>query len=726
MVLTLGLFSGNVSHAIVYTWTNGATSGSANVTNINSWNPTATNGFFLNSSTNGLTFTNYYSQATEQTFNWAAVKVGVTNQIVTGYTKNVIFTNVEEWRFMAGAVTLTNSSGLSGTNAGTVYIYNSMNSQLGNSSQTFAGNMAFYMGDLSGHTSALRTLTNNLPSLCVSNLGVTMANSTNLFTPGTMNATLTFSGSGTSTIIGALYVSRLTNSTNGNINNSALTISGSGTFNIASTNAINVSTTSNAYAGASGGIYGWNSGLIITNSASVYVAGQRSLGAQAWDVKIGTTNAGKTTFGVFTNNEWATNSTTSVSLTNNFAIVNSGAGTNIFKAQTGNTLILGGRISGSVNGTVVADAGTLVLSGANTALSLPLVVTNSGTLVASNNNALGSSSVTVASGATLQVNAAIANSVTNNGGVTIADGGTLVSSNGYSGAGSLSVGATAPSTASFTSSLFVGTNSVGTLSLTGNGTLGMNVTTQIKSSNAVAITSTNNLITLTGTAKVGTNDLVVGTSLTGASASSIALNGSAVGSPPTPIALGGTFTATDGNTYTFTNSSTALQLVVVGQGAQDLAFANASGFWNTDPSYTPWNTVPGGASAAFKTGDSTAFTNSATVTVDIGEVRPNVVSFSNPSSTAVAISGGAITATTVLANGAGSVNVSSDLTATAGITINSGNVTLAETTVDSGGITVAGGTLTNSAATTITAGGLNVSAGSLEVSSSGSILSLGR
>ena len=717
LALSLGLFSANVSHALVYTWNNGTNSGSANVTNINSWTPVATNGFYLNAANNGLVFTNYYSQATEQTFNWAAVKVGVTNQIVTGYTKNVIFTNVEEWRFMAGAVTLTNSSGLSGTNAGTVYIYNSMNSQLGNSSQTFAGNMAFYLADISGHTSSSRTLTQNLPSLCISNLGVTMANSSQLFTPGTMTATLTFSGSGTSTIIGSIYASRLT-ATGGNTNNSALTVGGTGTFNLASTNAINVSTTSNAYAGVSGGIYGWNSGLIITNSASVYVAGQRSLGAQAWDVKIGTTNAGKTTFGVFTNNEWATNSTTSVSLTNNFAIANSGAGTNIFKAQAGRTLALSGTISGSVNGTIAADAGTLVLSGANTALSLPFVVTNNGTLVASNNSALGSSSVTIASGATLRVNAAIANSVTNNGGVTIADGGSLVSANGYSGAGSLSVGATAPSIASFTSSQLSGTNSVGPLYLIGNGTLGLAVGTQIKSSGTLEISGTGNLITVTGNPKVGTNELVVGTSLTGASAASIALSGSAAGSPPTPIALGETYTATDGNRYTFTSTSTALQLVVEGQGAQELAFAIASGLWDTESANTPWMTVPGGASAAFKTGDSTAFTNSATVTVNNAGVSPNVVSFSNPSSTAVAISEGVITATTVVANGQGSVNVSSDLTATAGITISSGNVTLAKTTVDSGGITVAGGSLNNSGVTTITAGGLNVSAGTLAVSGS--------
>jgi len=433
-----------------------------------------------------------------------------------------------------------------------------------------------------------------------------------------------------------------------------------------------------------------------------------------FDVKVGGANAtNRPTFGLIN-----TSSITSVALTNNFVIANTAAAINVFKAQTGKTLTLSGTISGSVNGTIVADAGTLVLSGANTALSLPLIVTNSGTLVASNNIALGSGGVTVASGATLRANAAIANSVINNGSVTVADGGSLVSGNGYSGLGSLTVGAASPNTASFTSSLVAGTNNVGALSLSGNGALGMDVGTQIKSSGVVSITGTGNIITVTGTPKVGTNSLVVGTSLTGASASSIALNGSAVGSPATPIALGETYTATDGNKYTFTSTSTALQLVVEGQGAQDLAFANASGLWNTNPANTPWKTVPGGVSAAFKTGDSTAFTNAATVAVDNAGVSPNVVSFSNPSSTAVAISGGAITASTVVANGAGSVNVTSDLTATAGITLNSGNVTLAKTTVNSGGITVAGGSLTSSGTTTITAGGLNVSAGSLAVSGS--------
>jgi hypothetical protein len=507
-------------------------------------------------------FSNYYNQNIAQTFNWAAVNVGVIGLRVAGYNSNVIFTNVGEWRFMAGDVILTNTSGNVGTNAGTIFIHNTANSQLG-ASTTWSGNMAFYLGDLSGHTSSSRTVTQNLPSLCISNLGVTMANSSQAFTLGTMTANLTFNGSGTSTVIGSLYVSRLTSVTNGYTNNSALTIGGTGTFNIASTNSNNVRTSPFSAGNGATAVFGWNSGLIVTNSASVYVAGQTSLGAQAWNLKIGTTNQGVTTFGVFTNNEWATNSATYVTLTNNFLIANSGAAKNIFKAQTDRTLVLSGTVWGAnTNGTLVADAGTLVLSGNNTQLNLPFIVTNSGTLVASNNNALGSSSVTVASGSTLRINAAIANRVINNGGVRIADGGSLVSSNFYSVSGSLTVGATVPNTASFNGSLGSWTNTVGALSLTGNGTLELSVTRGINSTGLVAISSTGNLITVTGTANVGTNNLVVGTSLTGASASSIALNGSAVGSPSAPIPLGGSYTASNGIKYTFTNSPTALQLVV--------------------------------------------------------------------------------------------------------------------------------------------------------------------
>jgi autotransporter-associated beta strand protein len=706
LALSLGLFSANVSQAqstITNAWI-GTTSTNAasniNYTTNGTTGNAATNLFAV---TNTFVYSNSYSQATVQTFDFGRTNAIVSGVSIRSYSNNVVFTNVGQYRLDSGGITATNGSGLSGKAAGIFYIWNTNVSQLANSTTTIQGNMGIFIQNLSEHSSSARTVTQNAGSLCISNLGVTMANSSN----GLSSAILTWSGTGTTTVIGSLFQSRL--SSGGTNVTAAMTVQ-SGTLNLATTNTNNVSTSSVTYDGNNN--FGWNSGLIITNSGSVFVNGQNSMGIQNTNVRIGTTNNGTTTFGLFGSNDWATNTATIVTLTNNFDINNSGAGTNIFRGITGKSLILSGVLTNAnTNGTLIFRDGVITLSGSNTALSLPIVVTNAGTLVAANNNALGSRGVTIASGATLTVNATIANSVTNNGGVAIADGGSLVSGNGYSGSGSLSVGAAASNNpASFTSSSRSGTNNIGPLSLTGNATLGLDVLTQISSTGAVAITSTNNLITVTGTASLGTYNLVVGNSLIGASLSSIALNGSAVGSPSAPIPLGKSIT-NNGTIYTFTNSSTTLQLVVDGDGPQDLTFADTDGLWNTNSANTVWKPVLGGASAAFRTGDSTAFTNSATVTVDNAGVTPNIVSFNNPSSTSVDISGGPITATIVTAGGQGSVNVFSDLIASNGITVNSGNVTLAKTTVISGDITVVGGSLTNSAETTITAGGLNVGGG---------------
>ncbi|NCY22258.1 hypothetical protein EBX31_09935, partial [bacterium] len=553
-VFSLGFFSASISQAAMsntYTWIGGT-----NANAVTSANYQATSGnianFTVTGGTNAFIYPGTNTQTGTQTLDYTAAGTNAVYMFgltVTNWAGNVVMTNLADWRVDSGGLVASNAV------AGTLSIVSSNGvGQLGGSA-TFSGNMAVYVTALGGHSTTTRTLTQNLTNLTISNFTVNAA----VIQATSVATTFILSGTGNTTIIGAIS-NKSTFLTNGG--NSGFLAASGGTLNIATTSSANTN---------------WVSGLVLSNNGSVYVLGQLSLGSPMFDVKVGGANAtNRPTFGLIN-----TSSITSVALTNNFVIANTAAAINVFKAQTGKTLTLSGTISGSVNGTIVADAGTLVLSGANTALSLPLIVTNSGTLVASNNIALGSGGVTVASGATLRANAAIANSVINNGSVTVADGGSLVSGNGYSGLGSLTVGATSPNTASFTSSLVAGTNNVGVLSLSGNGALGMDVGTQIKSSGVVGITGTGNIITVTGTPKVGTNSLVVGTSLTGASASSIALNGSAVGSPATPIALGETYTATDGNKYTFTSTSTALQLVVEGQGAQDLAFANASGLWNT-------------------------------------------------------------------------------------------------------------------------------------------------
>ena len=160
--------------------------------------------------------------------------------------------------------------------------------------------------------------------------------------------------------------------------------------------------------------------------------------------------------------------------------------------------------------------------------------------------------------------------------------------------------------------------------------------------------------------------MVVGTSLSGATSSSLALNGSAVGNPETSIAFGTTYTSPVGDLYTFNSSGGTLQLVVQG-GSQSLSFADAIGLWNTDPSNKDWKTS-NDVLAAFRNGDLANFVNGATVTVDSGGIQPSQLNFSNPSPTAVQVSGGSITTDLVTANGSGSVNVQSDLNSRQGIT----------------------------------------------------------
>ena len=684
----LGLFSANVSQGAMsnnFSWIGGTSTNAAssvNYTNLTNGGSMA--GWNLAGSTNSYVYRGTNTQTGTQILDYGgAASVYTYGLTITNWAGDVVMTNLADWRIDSGGLVASNSAG------STLWIMASNAvGQLGGSPVTFSGNMSVYVTGLGGHSTTARTLTQNLTNLTISNLTV---NAATVFANSTP---LTLSGTGNTTVVGSIS-NKTQFITNGG--NPGYLLVNSGTLNIATASSANTN---------------WVSGLVLSNSGSVYILDQLSLGSPMFDVKVGAANAtNRTTFGLLN-----TSSVTSVALTNNFVIANTAAATNVFKAQSGKTLTLSGAISGAANGTVVADAGTLVLSGANTALSLPLVVTNSGTLVASNNSALGSSNVTVASGATLKIQAAVANSITNSGSVVVADGGTLTSGNTLTGAGSLSVGGTATSTAAFASSLTSGTNRVGPVALTGNGALRLNAGSVIQSSGAIAVSGTGNLITLSGTVASGTNTLVVGTSLSGATSSSLALNGTAVGNPGTPIAFGTTYTNSVGDLYTFNASGSTLQLVVQG-GAQTLSFADASGLWNTDANNKDWNNA-NNVRVAFRNGDLASFVSGATVTVDSGGVQPNQVNFSNPSPTAVQVSGGSVTTGLVIVNGSGSVNVQSDLNSSLGISVNSGDVTLAKTTVTSGGITVLGGNLSNSGATTITAGGLNVSAGSLAVSGS--------
>jgi len=687
--LSIGLFSASVSQAAMsnnFSWIGGTSTNAAssvNYTNLTNGGSMA--GWNLAGSTNSYVYRGTNTQTGTQILDYGgAASVYTYGLTITNWAGDVVMTNLADWRIDSGGLVASNSA------ASTLWIMGSNAvGQLGGSPVTFSGNMSVYVTGLGGHSTTARTLTQNLTNLTISNLTVNAATVQTSATP------LTLSGTGNTTVVGSISNKTQFLSSGGN---AGYLLVNSGTLNIATASSANTN---------------WVSGLVLSNNGSVYILDQLSLGSPMFDVKLGGTNAtNRTTFGLLN-----TSSVTSVALTNNFVIANTAPATNVFKAQSGKTLTLSGAISGAANGMVVADVGTLVLSGANTNLRLPLVVTNNGTLVAASSSALGVSNVTVATGSTLRIQAAVANAITNSGSVVVADGGTLTSGNTLTGAGSLSVGATAPSTAAFASSLTSGSNRVGPVALTGNGALQLNAGSVIQSSGAISVTGTGNLITLSGTVASGTNTLVVGSSLSGATSSSLGLNGTAVGNPGTPIAFGTTYTNSVGDLYTFNASGSTLQLVVQG-GAQTLSFADASGLWNTDANNKDWNNA-NNVRVAFRNGDLASFVSGATVTVDSGGVQPNQVNFSNPSPTAVQVSGGSVTTGLVIVNGSGSVNVQSDLNSSLGISVNSGDVTLAKTNViTSGGITVLGGNLSNSGATTITAGGLNVSGGSLAVSGS--------
>ncbi|MEY3481802.1 MAG: hypothetical protein RIQ71_2577, partial [Verrucomicrobiota bacterium] len=359
--------------AAIYTWS-GTTN--TNVLNNTLFTPNTTNGWQV-SAANGAVFTNTWTNGAV-VFNWGGSNVQLSNTLITGFSNDVIMTNLGNWR-LDSVTTVTNTNALVGRAAGTVYIYNVGTSMLGGSATLLQGNMALYLNSFSGHTTAARALTNNVGSLAVSNLNVNNATTTTVGSVSNGVTTLTFQGTGTTTVTGSITVNARSN---GATQNAGALIVSSGVLNIATTNDANIAA-----------VTGWNSGLVITNTGSLFVRGQKSLGEQAYNIKIGTTTGNTTRFGVFDSSEWATNLDSTCTLTNNFSILNaSGAlATNVFQAgsaTTNKTLTLSGIISSTnADGTLLFLYGTNVLAGANT-FSNALVVSNS-TLMLSNATALG-------------------------------------------------------------------------------------------------------------------------------------------------------------------------------------------------------------------------------------------------------------------------------------------------------------------------------------------------
>jgi len=97
---------------------------------------------------------------------------------------------------------------------------------------------------------------------------------------------------------------------------------------------------------------------------------------------------------------------------------------------------VGGDQSGTTTSVFKDGSGSLTLSGANTYSGATLI--NAGTLVAASTNALGSGAVTVSAGATLRLDAVVANAITTSGGsLSFAGGGLARTSNVSGGQGTV-------------------------------------------------------------------------------------------------------------------------------------------------------------------------------------------------------------------------------------------------------------------------------------------------
>jgi hypothetical protein len=551
LLMVAGTQTASAALVNTFTWS-GGTSTNATVTSTN-YTVTGT-GTTYTAGTTGFNYTNATIPSVYDFGNTAIYAYGLTN---SGTTNDVIFTNLLGYRIDSGGLLATNTSGRVGKAAGTLYIYSTADSTLGGSA-TFAGNMAVYMGYLAGHSTTTRTLTQNIGSLCISNLGVNNA-STVATAP-----TLLFAGTGTTTITGVITNKGWTGT--GPATNHGYLQVGSGVMNIATTNTANTTVGS-----------GWNSGLIISNSGSVFVGGQNSLGSQAWDVLMGSSTAGQTsTFGLFTSNEWATNAASSATITNNFVLNNAAAAvTNRFIANaTTNSLTMSGNISSAnANGTFQVGVGTLTLSGSNSGLQQNISILTNATLVAGSTNALGTGSVTITNGAKLQVAADLGatSKVTNQSGgaVNIAAGGRISSS--ALGAGALTLGGSLGNAATFNDTLVGGTQTIGALSITNYGTISMNFGSILQSSGAVTIAGAGNLLSMSGSALAGTNNLIIGSSLV-LTSSDISITGGSLGT--NSLSLGSSFNS-GFNNYTFTNTATTLQLLVT-SSAQNLYWSGAA------------------------------------------------------------------------------------------------------------------------------------------------------
>ncbi|MFM8014916.1 MAG: autotransporter-associated beta strand repeat-containing protein, partial [Actinomycetota bacterium] len=357
-----------------------------------------------------------------------------------------------------------------------------------------------------------------------------ITNATALGESGATRSTTTVS-SGATLEVAAVITSAEPLTVNGTTaTNGAIYFSDSGTLSgdttLASTSSVNVASTKSAV--MSGTISGTSMGLTKQGNGTLSISGANTytgttsvaagtLALSGANERISNSSAvvvsNNATFNLAGFNETVASIATS-SASDSAASITLGAAT-LTSGDSSSTTFAGVISDGSDTGAIVKQGtGTLTLSGANTYDGATTV--NAGILVASNNNSLGSSSggVTVASGATLQVQ----------GGVTIEDWPTI-SGTGASGVGALR---NFSDTNTFTRTIALDatstiTSTAGTLQLTGS---------------AISATSAN--LTFDGAGDTSVSSILASGigNLTKSGAGSLTLSGSGSYSGSTTISAG--------------------------------------------------------------------------------------------------------------------------------------------------------------------------------------------
>ena len=341
-----------------------------------------------------------------------------------------------------------------------------------------------------GTTSSFQFGFGTAPTNNTNGATVTIGNSTSTSNQPTVGA-LIFNASGTSgyTITNAV----------GNANVMSVTLTGSATNAIGSGTGILIN--NNVSGDISFGKFGGGVGGTGTNATNVGSAGIILARAQTW-----------------------TNNSPSYSLIVNAPIA--------------------GAFALTTNG-----AGAIVLGGSNSFSSLNV---SAGTVRVTASGGLSSGTVTVGAAGTLDLRAAVTNSLANSGTVSIGAGGSLTT--GSIGTGALSLAGVSGTGASFTST-FAATQAPASVTMSGYATITLaSATSGLLSTGPVSISGLSNVLNVGGVTAAGnTYTLLSGTGLT--NSGSITLTGAAIGGQ---TLAPGDSTTIGRTTYNFNETATAL------------------------------------------------------------------------------------------------------------------------------------------------------------------------